>query len=410
MKKYLHKFQTEEEFNPEYNGSGYTEPWVSLTNDVIVPSGDVVAFIDSEGYRFERMGVEYYQRYIDPEPEFQGSVWMCTGGTSTISSVTETDGVKKIVVDGVQYRQYSPLYWKRDASQDPMYILWYDPEDAGYVITEYGHDSVGDTVILEKTGDGRDEWFVSAYFEDGSEPEPGYMVFYHEYTNVTKVVRLHELVYEAYVPKPGGRVDYNKKETRFVPVIPPDNQIYYHLIDNPTWWHVDPQTQTGEVIPMPEEVKLGLFSGYTNFSSAWYDPALKLYVAEFSQPVTVFNGYGAMYSDVINGLYLPNTVQNVEIKNYNGFSYLETLVIGSGLTEFTCVDEPLVGTMYIGSMTAPAVTDKSFGGLYYANNILGISTPGNNILYTPEGATGYTGYWESIAFNHELCDFHIETL
>lgn len=33
MGKFLHKFETSAEFNSEYIGSGYTEPWVSLTQD-----------------------------------------------------------------------------------------------------------------------------------------------------------------------------------------------------------------------------------------------------------------------------------------------------------------------------------------------------------------------------------------
>ena len=66
-------------------------------------------------------------------------------------------------------------------------------------------------------------------------------------------------------------------------------------------------------------------------------------------------------------------------------------------------------SLYIGSATAPAVESDSFGNLGYTTDAMGVRSGVKNILYLPEGATGYnTGYWQSIALNPDICGFNIQ--
>ena len=44
MGKYLHKFDTEADFNAAYNGSDYHEPWVSYTEEASLPERKVTGF------------------------------------------------------------------------------------------------------------------------------------------------------------------------------------------------------------------------------------------------------------------------------------------------------------------------------------------------------------------------------
>ena len=415
MKKYLHRYDSDEQFEAIYNGSAYTEPWVSLTVSSMTPSGHVVAFIDAEGYRFERIGIPYNEYY--PRTS---AMYIRFGETKTITSSGD-DGTRYIVVDGNRY-DYDNKYIKEvDLTSQILYERWYDSTNYLYVYTEYGHSSQGDDAFFESDDNARKYWnnysVPREYGYYGTDAFVGGTVYIYENDmGATKVVRIEKLIYESYTPQSNGRVDYNKKSTPFRVIIPPGNSIYYKA--DADIYVYDGASDEGIYRPATEEEKLAIFSGTNGFVSSHYDSSMGLYVAEYDSAITDLTDLGHFknfaHPEAVTEIYLPDTLQNARFNSWSSLGLLERIVIGSGVTYFdtSSYSYTYVKELYIGSQTAPTVIDTSFGSIDYAGELLGIRNPeGVNTLYVPSGATGYnTGYWQSIALNPDLCDFHIENI
>ena len=78
MAKYLHLFDTIDDFQNQYQGSGYTEPWVSLTDGE--NTGITTAFTIL--HDFDTQGVNIYKRYVidelfvEPQPIIDENLWV----------------------------------------------------------------------------------------------------------------------------------------------------------------------------------------------------------------------------------------------------------------------------------------------------------------------------------------------
>lgn len=63
MVKYVHKFQNETDFNRKYNGRGYLEPWLSLTDNAGGVTGDTR--VDYNKKEHKKTPEEFIAEHID---------------------------------------------------------------------------------------------------------------------------------------------------------------------------------------------------------------------------------------------------------------------------------------------------------------------------------------------------------
>ena len=181
--RYFHVFEQEEKFNEEYNGSGYTEPWVSVTKKNI---GDVVSFVIQpyeDEITFYFMGEESEQDWYE---SYWGDVWEeCTiAGIETDNSQVTAFTISATTVKGVTYSaltfQYNGSnnkeYWWGCGYEQPS-SNWFE----AYAISYSMNLQVGDTVILYRITDYDNNIFSSEIYLDKRNPRMGERVWYYYY-------------------------------------------------------------------------------------------------------------------------------------------------------------------------------------------------------------------------------------
>ena len=126
--KYLHNFETDAQFRAEYDGTGYTEPWVSLTQ----ANGDVNYNKSAEPLilRIARYG-SYRVRphdypYTEEELEICDNFWDYFEVNQSTSAVTMVRPIKFYFVGGI-VSEFDP--------EDPeTYMFAFVPEEITYSV------------------------------------------------------------------------------------------------------------------------------------------------------------------------------------------------------------------------------------------------------------------------------------
>ena len=197
--KYLHYYENEEDFNAIYNGSGYTEPWVSLTKKEI--KGDVTSFTihpfqDNITFHFnyEESGQGWYEsRWSDVYEEWtilsveSSSIVPAKSEESTTITVITVSGTVK----GITYSALTMEYDGYDSSSNQHYWCCHcSYEESGSTwkiyanaISDTRNLQIGDTVILNYIEDYGKNICSIEIFLDKRNPEVGDIVEYCYYVN-----------------------------------------------------------------------------------------------------------------------------------------------------------------------------------------------------------------------------------
>lgn len=130
MGTYLHLFQTQGEFEKQYNTSAYTEPWVSVTEE-----GDCEYFVGNITMQGQDVGqFTFYYIYYDEE---YGYIFMI-GNKESITAVDTSVSPNTITASGITFTYSGSVY---------DYIYSWISNDF-LCITKKEIPSVGDSAII----------------------------------------------------------------------------------------------------------------------------------------------------------------------------------------------------------------------------------------------------------------------
>ena len=130
MESYLHLFETEQEFDAQYEGPGYTEPWVSFTIET-----SAVTFNKGGGH-------DYSQDYFTFE--------ILTGGNISWSYY---DGNESVYTDATKTIYYSKndggwTVMPRTLSVDAGDVIRFKGDNSGYSNDEYNYNSFANSTAV----------------------------------------------------------------------------------------------------------------------------------------------------------------------------------------------------------------------------------------------------------------------
>ena len=136
MENYLHLFETEQEFNAQYEGSGYTEPWVSYTMET-----SAVSFNKGGG------GHDYSQDYFTFE--------ILTGGNITWSYWDDDEGDFTDATKTIYYSKNDGEWTEmsRTLSVDAGDVIRFKGDNDAYSDSEFDYNSfINSTAVFNAKG------------------------------------------------------------------------------------------------------------------------------------------------------------------------------------------------------------------------------------------------------------------
>ena len=132
MENYLHLFETTQEFEAQYNGSGYTEPWVSYTMET-----SAVTFNKGGG------GHDYSQDYLTFKVVSGGNItWSCYD--DMMSEYTDADKVIKKSKNGNAWTNMP-----RTLSVSAGDVVLFKGDNSCYAVDNYYYDTFSENTTAD---------------------------------------------------------------------------------------------------------------------------------------------------------------------------------------------------------------------------------------------------------------------